>query len=127
MFFTNSLGQIKVDDDDDDVCIVEMASLWLPGDISSPIGSLPAGGGDARSERQLPEAPQALSLHWSRKIPLGPSFPESSASQNFLPVSSCCGRTGGGAREGERGSRRTKDRREEHKTGGKKKERWLDG
>lgn len=37
----------------------------------------------------LPEAPHALSLHWSKKIPLGPSFPESSVSQNFLPVSSC--------------------------------------
>lgn len=40
--------------------------------------------------RQIPEAPHALSLHWSRKIPFGPSFPESSVSQNFLPVSSCC-------------------------------------
>lgn len=37
----------------------------------------------------LPEAPHALSLHWSKKIPFGPSFPESSVSQNFLPVSSC--------------------------------------
>lgn len=39
--------------------------------------------------RWLPEAPHALSLHWSKKIPFGPSFPESSVSQNFLPVSSC--------------------------------------
>ena len=37
-----------------------------------------------------PEAPQALSLHWSRKIPLGPSLLESSDSQNFFPGSSCC-------------------------------------
>lgn len=42
----------------------------------------------------IPEAPHALSLHWSRKIPFGPSFPESSVSQNFLPVSSCCRDTG---------------------------------
>lgn len=38
----------------------------------------------------VPEAPHALSRHWSRKIPLGPSLPESSVSQNFFPVSSCC-------------------------------------
>ena len=55
----------------------------------------------------VPEAPHALSLHWSRKIPFGPSFPESSASQNFLPVSSCCRDAGqeeekGGEKEGKK-------------------------